>query len=313
MTVLDGLMKSSPVQEQFKQGEIIFGEKSDSNNKMHVIIAGRADIFKNYGLPSEMRIATIQEGDFVGEMSLFLNNSRSATVVAATDVAVVAIDKAGMMKFLENPPEVLFNFIRTLCLRLDNSNQIAATNRIRYEQGLAAMNNEKLQLVSAFVNDPLTGTHNMASFLEQSKTIADKAHEKNRHVFLALFEVDYLSEIDEVYGNEMGDQVLRSFAQTVTSVLMPGDLFARYNGTQFILLMTSHSKDDGITIIEQLCNVIAEAPIQWEGHSVSISTSIGLAQALAGYSIDMAINLAKSALSEAIEAGRNQVAVFGIK
>jgi len=117
------MLKNLSNRVNFKSGQIILeegdqpGEKSDA---MYIILAGSVDVYKNFKKPNEVKIATLTSGSFFGEMALFLNKTRTATVVAAEDVMMLEINRENAYGFFEKQPEATYLLIRTLCTRLEH-------------------------------------------------------------------------------------------------------------------------------------------------------------------------------------------------
>ncbi len=116
------LLKKISNFKKFATGEIIVRENDRDINEMYVIVSGSVNVYKSYGLFDEVLLAHIEAGEFFGEMSLFLNKPRSATVVASEDTALLALSKDNFFSFSEQAPEAIFQFIATICRRLSTTN-----------------------------------------------------------------------------------------------------------------------------------------------------------------------------------------------
>jgi signal-transduction protein with cAMP-binding, CBS, and nucleotidyltransferase domain len=92
---------------------------------MYIILRGNVAIYKGYGTAGQVKVASLSNGNFFGEMSLFLQRNRTATAVAVDDVYVCAINSTNAYEFIEKEPESAFMMIKSLCARLE-----AATNNI---------------------------------------------------------------------------------------------------------------------------------------------------------------------------------------
>ncbi|MCL2234916.1 MAG: methyl-accepting chemotaxis protein [Defluviitaleaceae bacterium] len=105
----------------YKAGEIIVHEGEKDSRSMYFITSGVVNVCKFYGKPNEVELAKLKEGDLFGEMSLFLNEPRTATVVALGDVSVIEVSESDMNEFMDKKPEIALNVIQTLCVRLRNT------------------------------------------------------------------------------------------------------------------------------------------------------------------------------------------------
>ena len=101
-------------------GEVIIHEGDDDSNTMYFLIEGTASVFKAHGKPNELHLADLQPGEMFGDMALFLNEPRTASVVAKTEVMVLEVERPNVLKFMELNPNVTYALIETLCKRLRN-------------------------------------------------------------------------------------------------------------------------------------------------------------------------------------------------
>jgi uncharacterized protein (DUF2225 family) len=103
-----------------KKGNIIIKEKDTDAESMFIILKGTATVYKNCGTADEVQVATFKPGDFFGEMSLFLNEPRTATIIAQEDIAMLEITRLNAYDFLEKQPAATYMVIRSLCLRIQS-------------------------------------------------------------------------------------------------------------------------------------------------------------------------------------------------
>jgi len=118
---IDLLMNMSN-KKVFHDGQVIINEGGEMGNEMYIILIGEVKVFKNYLTPDEVQIAVLSAGEFFGEMTLFLNKQRSATIVAQGTVILLEINRMNAYEFFEKQPEATYSLIKTICLRLDEAN-----------------------------------------------------------------------------------------------------------------------------------------------------------------------------------------------
>ncbi|MEY4768462.1 MAG: hypothetical protein RL637_1101 [Pseudomonadota bacterium] len=101
----------------YRQGEIIVEENSPGT-EMFLIAQGSVNIFLSIQITSERfedkGIAKLNTGDFFGEMALFSNELRTATVIAATDCEIIMIDGASLLEFMDSHPAKAYPIMRFL-------------------------------------------------------------------------------------------------------------------------------------------------------------------------------------------------------
>ncbi len=108
--------------KDYKDGDTIFEENS-IGKEMYIILTGNAKVIKKKG-GMETILATLEEGDFFGEMSLFDNNPRSATVKALGDVKVLEINQKNFLKKISRDPSLAFRMLEKMGQRIRKSDEI---------------------------------------------------------------------------------------------------------------------------------------------------------------------------------------------
>lgn len=132
------LLKNMSNIKSFDRGAILIEEGALTGNEMFILLKGSVGVFKNYNTHNELKIATLNEGDFFGEMTLFLNINRTATVVALKNVIAIIIDRINAYDFFEKEPAVTYAIIKALCARLNNLNNLyeGANSNIDYKKDI---------------------------------------------------------------------------------------------------------------------------------------------------------------------------------
>lgn len=109
--------------QKYAKNTVIISENANAPYSMYVILKGEVNVYKNYGQDNSFMINTLGPGDFFGEMSLYLMQQRTATVVAAIETTVIELDQPSAHKFLRDHPDFTHNMIKTLCSRIVDLNQ----------------------------------------------------------------------------------------------------------------------------------------------------------------------------------------------
>ena len=108
--------EESSLGKDYKDGDIIFEENS-VGREMYIILTGKAKVIKERG-DVETTLATLEEGDFFGEMSLFDNSPRSATVKALGDVKLLEINQKNFLKKISRDPSLAFRMLEKMSQRI---------------------------------------------------------------------------------------------------------------------------------------------------------------------------------------------------
>lgn len=125
------MAEDSPLGKKFKDGDIVFKEKS-IGKEMYVILSGKVKITKEKS-GKEATIAALEEGDFFGEMALFDNSPRSATAIALGDVRVLEIDQKSFLKKISKDPSLAFRMLKKMSQRIRETDErvLACITKIR--------------------------------------------------------------------------------------------------------------------------------------------------------------------------------------
>lgn len=158
--------------------------------------------------------------------------------------------------------------------------------------------------------DFLTGLHTRAWFMSQAELELHRAIRYNCPLSLLMIDIDFFKRINDTYGHQAGDLVIKGFADISRHVLREFDICGRLGGEEFAILLPETSKDKALQVAERLRSVIENAKIPLpSGDSVlSLTISIGASSLSSNEdSIDLLISKADRALYEAKNTGRNRV------
>lgn len=180
-----------------------------------------------------------------------------------------------------------------------------------YDEVLCRVNQnlEMLEIIrinrDAATRDYLTRLYNRRYFFETGSPIHADAKTRQRPMAAAMIDIDYFKRINDQYGHDSGDEVLRHVSQLLEQHLGKW-LLARLGGEEFAVLLDSTSLEDAHEQLEELRQEIAENPIPCGKTDIPVTISIGLTNQL-GESIDDMIKSADLMLYQAKERGRNRV------
>ena len=125
---------------------------------------------------------------------------------------------------------------------------------------------------------------------------------------IAMLDLDNFKAVNDTYGHEVGDRVLRQFADIARSVLREVDIMGRLGGEEFAVFFPETKGTNALEVAERLRESIANAAISLEhGRPFRISVSIGITPFLTtDQNIDILLSRADQALYEAKRSGRNR-------
>ena len=169
------------------------------------------------------------------------------------------------------------------------------------------MKTEKLLKAEA-LTDPLTGLFNRRAFENQLAAEEGRVERGNAPYAIVLSDIDHFKTINDTYGHDVGDEVLRHIAELFTDTTRKADIPARWGGEEFILLLPETDCDGGQVLAEKLrADLEALEIIVSTGTVLTVTMSLGLAVRGREDTPESVISRADTQLYEAKKRGRNQV------
>ncbi len=169
------------------------------------------------------------------------------------------------------------------------------------------------QSMEMAIKDSLTGMHNRR-FIETSfKTAFDKAVSNNKPLSLLLLDIDHFKRVNDTFGHDIGDEVLKEFALRVGTGVRGVDLTARLGGEEFLIVLPDADIDAALIIGERLRAIISDKPFSdlTNCEDLNISVSIGIASFKgASDKVENMMKRSDLALYEAKKTGRNKIFSF---
>jgi two-component system, cell cycle response regulator len=225
--------------------------------------------------------------------------TRQTPILALLDIAerprVVKALEIGVNDLLGRPvdPQELAARVRT---------QI---KRKRYTDFLRNNLDQSLELA---VTDQLTGLHNRRYMMSQLRALCARAARGGEPVSVLIVDLDHFKQINDGYGHDAGDEVLREFAVRLATNVRAIDLPCRYGGEEFVIVMPDTGLADAQRIAERIRMHVGQAPVRVGKDQLAVTVSVGVAASLgAEDGPDLLLKRADEALYEAKSKGRNRV------
>lgn len=160
--------------------------------------------------------------------------------------------------------------------------------------------------------DALTGLNNRGEFQRQLKAELERARRYGRSVSLLMLDVDHFKIVNDSYGHQAGDEVLRALASRLRIENRPVDGAARYGGEEFVVILPETAAEGAVALAERLRAAVAEAGVPIAGgRTIPVTVSIGVATFPSdGGSGTALIAAADAALYAAKAGGRNRVSRY---
>ncbi|HZW37236.1 MAG TPA: GGDEF domain-containing protein [Candidatus Deferrimicrobiaceae bacterium] len=157
--------------------------------------------------------------------------------------------------------------------------------------------------------DHLTGVSHRLHFLQRLESEIRRTQNYCQPLALFMFDIDEFKRINDTYGHAAGDVVIKTLAETIRQNTRSSDLVGRYGGDEFMVLMTSSTREQAQIYADHLREKIASTEIRVPGHETPIRLTIsgGLAvYPLNGQSTSELLRAADDALYAAKRNGRNK-------
>lgn len=170
---------------------------------------------------------------------------------------------------------------------------------------LATLSKELAQAARTDTVTDLPNRRSLQERLAQASAFADRYE----HVLSALvIDLDHFKQVNDSYGHETGDEVLRAVADCMREVFRESDIFGRWGGDEFLAILPATDSEGALGAGQRLCESVAGIDVTQYGISEQITLSIGCASATGGAANDL-VNMADDSLFRAKRAGRSQVIV----
>ena len=171
-----------------------------------------------------------------------------------------------------------------------------------------------IEIKSLSETDVLTGLHNMRAFAVLSENIVRQAERYSRPFALLMIDSDSLKTVNDRYGHEAGNRLIKLTTSCIQSQLRQSDLVARFGGDEFVVLLPETPCAGATAVAEKILKAIQTSPLPVHGRNIPVSASIGVAcYPEHGGSIEAIKEKADKAMYASKTAGKNRVTVYGVE
>ena len=177
---------------------------------------------------------------------------------------------------------------------------------------MMAIDRLRAEVADLALVDDLTGVANRRHLLQRLSEECALALRTGEPFALLAIDLDGFKEINDGFGHGAGDECLRLFTGAAESRLRPGDMLARAGGDEFCIVLPATGLRDAALLAREVLETCRQTFACWEGSSIPIGASIGVAQwsSIVGAYPERLIAAADQALYAAKKGGKNRFAVY---
>ena len=178
---------------------------------------------------------------------------------------------------------------------------------------------ERIQSINKSNTDGLTQLCNKVFIEEWLKKQIELCRRGRTALSIMMGDVDHFKKVNDTYGHQAGDHVLRTVAATLQNSIRKGDVAGRFGGEEFIVVMSNTDQSGAHLVAERFRELIQNAKVEFEGKVIPLTSSLGTAtfkvdsdqSVFTGESDDaILVSRCDSALYEAKHSGRNRTCQF---
>lgn len=172
---------------------------------------------------------------------------------------------------------------------------------------LSAQQRQIEQLRTAVLVDGMTHLANRSYFDDKLAEMIRLRQRYEEVFFLIILDVDRFKSINDTCGHQAGDFVLREVAGTIRCALRESDFLARFGGDEFALILIKSTPQAAEAVAHKLCEAVRTSRYLFEGAEITVTLSIGAAEATAFDTADSLVERADAALYRVKQSGRDGV------
>jgi diguanylate cyclase (GGDEF)-like protein len=169
-----------------------------------------------------------------------------------------------------------------------------------------------LQVEARATHDKLTGIANRETLLTTLVAEVERAARHHSWLSVAFIDIDRFKPINDTYGHNSGDAVLRQVASLIADNIRASDLFGRYGGEEFMLILPETTHDEATVLAEKLRSLVQQQPLVIAGRQkLRVTISIGVAGDVGSQlRVDSLVDQADAAMYAAKSLGRNRTYLY---
>jgi len=229
------------------------------------------------------------------------------------DEQVVEAFSSGADDYIVKPfnPRILLARVRAGQRMIEMREQVEASERVRLRQ-VAELGIMTRKLRAAAMTDPLTDLPNRRYAMNRLKQEWNSSKRTGRPLSVIAVDIDYFKGVNDEYGHDVGDSVLREVAEVLRSHTRSGDVLCRVGGEEFLSINSAIDANEAGQCAERLRAAVENHVFSYPGFDTKVTISLGVADRTPETeTVDNLMKRADEALYVAKAEGRNCVRIDG--
>jgi diguanylate cyclase (GGDEF)-like protein len=180
-------------------------------------------------------------------------------------------------------------------------------------EALMGIENDRRHAVAMANQDPLTGLGNRRLLQMEFEKSKDRYQRGRKPVFLIMIDLDHFKKVNDQFGHDAGDVVLKKVAKLLRSHSRDSDVCIRYGGEEFALLLESDSQEEALAVSERIRREFEGTPTVYDGQVIEHTLSIGITEVLGhgeNLNVKEMMRRADAALYQGKATGRNRTILY---
>lgn len=201
--------------------------------------------------------------------------------------------------------------VRCAPLRDEQGTITGAVESFSADRGARTTRVELRELRQSARTDALTGVHNRAFLEGRLRAMAAEAdHHGQSDAAVVMLDIDRFKQVNDTWGHEAGDRVLRMVATSVRGNLRSSDLVGRWGGEEFLVLLYGIEDDDTLrTVVDKTRKLVAWSRLDLDEQRVSVTLSMGATRWRSDDTPESAVARADALMYQSKHGGRDRVTV----
>ncbi len=245
----------------------------------------------------------------IRSLLLILTAAIQRTDLAATNSSRALVEAREVLSKMALPPE-LARTASHLVAQIDrvfDSNSYLKGELANSQEILSTQQQLIESLRTAVRIDGMTQLANRSFFDDRLAEVLQLKKRYNDSFFLMLIDVDNFKNINDGYGHQAGDRILKGVAFKLKSTLRDSDFVARFGGDEFALVLIKATHDTATALAWKLCESVRGSRFLLDGKEITVTVSIGVSEAVAEDTAESLLRRADLALYHVKDSGRDGV------